>query len=150
MQTRRRGAVGRFNFLDHLLSQFSPQTSSVDKDTHTKSWVASFSPCIDVAAQLMAQITCEAAADSHTKSGSFIFMSLCVFTMSRLSAWMAAHVLICHLCMYRKQTVICDILLWVEPCMTTDLYIGILKRHPVAMAPGVADAKKKKKEDEGK
>lgn len=91
----------------------------------------------------MAQITCEAAANTQSKSGSFVFTSLCVITVSRLSMRMGTHVFILHLCMHGKQTAICGILLWVEPYMTTDLYIGTLRRRPVAMAPRVADAEKR-------
>lgn len=65
------------------------------------------------------------------------YLSLCVFIMS---VWMDAHIL--HFCMYRKQTTICNILLWAEPCMTTDLYISTLRRCPVAMTPREADASK--------
>ena len=66
--------------------------------------------------------------------------------MSGLSVWMGAHVfLLLHLCMLGGQTAICALTLWVEPHITTDLYIGTLRRRPIAMAPRVADEKKKKK-----
>lgn len=105
------------------------------RDTHIEGGVHVSVSCIHVIAQLMAQITCEAAADSHSKSGSLVFECVCEFIVSRLSVWMGAHVFLHHLCMHGKQTAICVIFLGVEPCVTTDLYIG-----PVAMAPRVADA----------
>lgn len=68
--------------------------------------------------------------------------------MSGLSVWMGAHVFLLHLYMLREQTAICALSLWVEPHITTDLYIGTLRRRPIAMAPRVADAEKKKKRTE--
>lgn len=47
-----------------------------------------------------------------------------------------------------KQAAICGVFLWVERCMTTDLYIGTQRRHLVAMAPEVADAEERIKAKE--
>lgn len=55
-----------------------------------------------------------------------------------------------YLCMCGYQTAMCNILLWVEPCMTTDLYNGSLMRWLVAMAPGVADAERGRRLSRGK
>lgn len=108
---------------------------SRQRDTHIEGGVHILASCIHVTAQLMAQITCEAAADSHSKSGSLVFACVCQFIVSWLYIWMGTHTFLCHLSIHGKQRAICVILLGVEPCVTTDLYIG-----PVAMAPGVADA----------
>lgn len=82
-------------------------------------------------------ITCEAAADVH------------VSNLGQMHAGAFAHVrgaAIMDGCpspplpLYRQQTKRGS-LLWMQPCVTTDLYIGACGRQPVAMAPRVADAK---------
>ncbi len=89
----------------------------------------------------MAQITCEAAADTPS-SWRVICVRMFVCVQHDTTASTACtHVFLLHLCMHEEQTTICDILLWVEPRMTTDLYIGTLRR-PVTMAPRVADAER--------
>lgn len=80
---------------------------------------------------------------NHTPNLGHLYWSLCVCLSCHdcLYGW-APPSSSSTFCMHGKQTAICGILLWVEPCVTTDLYIGTLSRRPVAMAPRVADAEK--------
>lgn len=63
------------------------------------------------------------------ESGSYVFKPLCLFIISQPCAQRDIRI-----CMQGTQAaILSDILIWVEPCMTTDLYIGNLTRRAVAM-----------------
>lgn len=107
---------------------------------HTHSGGSTVS-CIHVTARLMAHITCEAAADAWCQiwvSRRFKTRVCGVASMDGCS-----HPL---LPLYGQQAQRRFALLWVQPCMTTDLYICACgKQQPVAMVARVADAKARMK-----
>lgn len=88
----------------------------------------------------MAQITCEAAADTQSQIwGTDIRRerqtAVCLSGRSDVYPPPFVRPAYSHIYIY-----ICAILPRVQPYVATDLYIGTVRRRPVAMAPSVADA----------
>lgn len=140
--------TNRLNFLHHLYIESNKDCPQTKRHTNTQLGGGVYVP-VFMSLHSWWHKSPVKLLQTHKPNLGHLYSSLCVclschdFPSVCLYGWMLTSSS-SNLCMHGEQTVICDILLWVEPRMTTDLYIGTLKRCPVAMAPRVAGCGKER------